>query len=161
MGTGKRFVLRAAGGLLPVGMRTSLLRSLCGDLRNELDTKLTDGFLEALLGALDIAFALDSDYRRNIEGFGAVFAFRTKDSHVGATAIFQDGNMNVEREARSRFDTRLTFKDADGLRRSLLAGDKDILNTMLTNPVDSEGNLSYLYRFGFLAKELTLRLGMA
>jgi len=110
MGTVRRVALRAAGGLLPVGMRTSLLRSLCEDLRNELGTKLTDRFLEALLGALDVAFALDSDYRRNIEGFGAVFVFRTRDSQVGATAIFQDGNMSVEREARSRFDTRLTLR---------------------------------------------------
>jgi hypothetical protein len=31
---------------------------------------------------------------------------------------------------------------------------------MLSDPVDVEGNLSNLYRFGFLAKELTLRLGV-
>ena len=32
---------------------------------------------------------------------------------------------------------------------------------MLSDPVDAEGNLSNLYRFGYLAKELTLQLGVA
>ncbi|MBI4876299.1 MAG: hypothetical protein HY822_16815 [Acidobacteria bacterium] len=156
----RRSALRAASRVLPERMQDSLLPGFCGDLKRELGETATDQFLQALLLGMDAAFALSGEYRKNIEGFRAVFVFRTRNDDVGATAVFQDGDMRVEFEPRDSFDTRLTFKDAEGLRASLLAGDEDLLNTMLTNPVEAEGNLSNLYRFGFLAKELTLRLGV-
>jgi hypothetical protein len=130
------------------------------NLRNELNVRLTDGFLEALLRGMQVAFTLNPEYRRNIEGFDAVFVFRSKDG-VGATAVFHDGTLNVESEPRPVFDTRISFRNAEGLRNSLLAGDANLLDTMLTDPIDAEGNLSNLYRFGYLAKELTLQLGIS
>ena len=136
------------------------LRAASCDLVAELTGSVTDGFLEALLRGMAVSFALSDSYRQNIDGFDAVFVFRTRDGRVGATAVFQYGTLNVESEPRSTFDTRISFQDSDGLSKSLLAGDQDILNTMLSSPVDAEGNLSYLYRFGFLAKELTLQLGV-
>ena len=160
MGTIRPVALRAASGSLPELFQDSDLLSLCGNLRRELSDTLTDGFLEALLGGLRAAFALDGSYRENIKDFSAVIVFRTRNNGVGATAVFRDGDMSVESKPRPTYDTRLTFKDGEGLFRSLLAGDQDILDTMLTNPVEAEGNLSYLYRFGYLAKELTLRLGV-
>jgi hypothetical protein len=109
---------------------------------------------------MEVAFALSRSYRRNIEGFAAVFVFRTRDDQVGATAAFKNGRLTIESKPRAVFDTRISFRDADGLRNSLLAGDENILETMLSDPVDAEGNLSNLYRFGYLAKELTLQLGV-
>ena len=110
---------------------------------------------------MEVAFALSRSYRLNIDGYSAVFVFRTRDERVGATAVFKNGKFKVESQPRTVFDTRVSFKNADGLRNSLLAGDANILETMLSDPVDAEGNLSNLYRFGFLAKELTLQLGVA
>jgi hypothetical protein len=161
MGAVSQVTLRAVSVILPNFVQESLVPRFCGALVEELNGAVTDGFLEALLRGMEVSFALSRSYRRNIEGFAAVFVFRTKDNRVGATAVFKNGKFRVESEPRSTFDTRLSFRDADGFRQSLLAGDQNILNTMLSDPVDAEGNLSYLYRFGYLAKELTLMLGIA
>ena len=160
MGAVSRAALRLASGILPERVQESLVPRFCGDLIAELSGTVTDGFLEALLSGMEVAFALSSSYRRNIEGFAAVFVFRTRDNRVGATAVFKSGKLSIESEPRSTFDTCISFRDADGLRKSLLAGDQNILDTMLSDPVDVEGNLSNLYRFGYLAKELTLLFGV-
>ena len=156
----KQSALRILSGILPGRVQDSLLPRFCADLKRELSEAATDRFLEALLWGMHAAFALSRGYRKNIEDFKAVLVFRTRENHVGATAVFNQGKMSVEFEPRSTFDTRLSFRDAEGLRKSLLAADQDILDTMLSNPVEVDGNLSCLYRFGFLAKELTLRLGV-
>ena len=160
MGAVSQTALRVASVFLPGRVQESLVPRFCGDLRRELTGAVTDGFLEALLRAMEVAFALSRSYRRNIEGFAAVFVFRTRDDQVGATAAFKNGRLTIESKPRAVFDTRISFRDADGLRNSLLAGDENILETMLSDPVDAEGNLSNLYRFGYLAKELTLQLGV-
>ncbi len=36
------------------------------------------------------------------------------------------------------------FRDSDGLKNALLAGDQDLLDMILANPIVAEGNLSYL-----------------
>ncbi len=159
MGKTKPAALRAISSILPERLQNTLVSTLCGDLKREVTQAVTDGFLESLLTGMQIAFAVSSGYRKNIAGYRAIYVFRTKDNRVGATAVFQDGNLTVELVARSSFDTRLTFRDAEGLFNSLMAGDQDILNTMLANPVQVDGNLNCLYRFGYLAKELALRLG--
>ncbi len=160
MGAVSQAALRVGSVILPGRIQDLLVPRLCGDLKRELGDTVTDGFLEALLRGMAVAFTLSRSYRRNIEGFAAVFVFRTRDNSVGATAEFKGGKLKVESSPRSTYDTRISFRDAGGLRKSLLAGDQDLLATMLSDPVDAEGNLSYLYRFGFLAKELTLRLGV-
>jgi len=161
MGAFSQAALRVASAILPERVQESLVPRFCGDLKNELNVTLTDGFLEALLRGMELSFALSGSYRRNIKDFKAVFVFRTRDDRVGATAVFNNGRLTVESKPRPVFDTRISFRDAGGLRNSLLAGDENLLETMLSDPVDAEGNLSNLYRFGYLAKELTLQLGVA
>jgi hypothetical protein len=160
MGTVSRVALSLTSGILPGRLQDALVPKFCGALTEELSGTLTDGFLEALLRGMEVAFALSGNYRRNIDGYSAVFVFRTRDGRVGATAVFKNGKFKVESQPRTTFDTCISFKNADGLRNSLLAGDANILETMLSDPVDAEGNLSNLYRFGYLAKELTLQLGV-
>jgi hypothetical protein len=161
MGKVKRTALQVLSGILPDAAQDQMAARFCGDLKRELTEAVTDAFLESLLRGMQTAFALSRGYRKNIDGFQAVYVFRTRDNRVAATAVFRNSSMTLESEPRSTFDTRLTFRDAEGLCSSLLAGDQDILNTMLSNPVDVDGNLNCLYRFGYLAKELTLRLGIA
>jgi hypothetical protein len=35
------------------------------------------------------------------------------------------------------------------------------MDSLLANEVEVEGNLNYIYKFGFMAKELLQRLGMS
>jgi hypothetical protein len=54
---------------------------------------------------------------------------------------------------------RVRFTDGAALRRFLFAEDQDILDSLLANEVELTGNLNYIYKFGFMARDLQRRLG--
>ncbi len=135
-----------------------VLRLWSGKLINELGGRLTDKFLELLLYGMDLGFSLSKDFRRNIENFRGQYVFRTTDNLVAASATFAEGDMQVQTFPVEDWNARITFKDAAALRRFLFSGDQDILNSILANEVEVEGNLNYIYKFGFLAKDLVRRL---
>jgi len=55
----------------------------------------------------------------------------------------------------------ITFRDGRTLMKFLLAPKQDILGSMLRHDVVTEGNLNYLYRFGYMAKRLQLMMPAA
>ena len=55
----------------------------------------------------------------------------------------------------------VTFKDSAAMRRFLFSKDQDILASLLANEVEVDGNLNYIYKLGFMARDLTRRLGIA
>lgn len=121
---------------------------------------LTDKFLELLLKGMDLGFCLSKGYRKNIKGFEGQYLFRTADNLVAASATFKDGDMKVHEEAIDDWDVRITFKDAAALRDFIFSKDQDILNSVLKNDVEVDGNLNYVYKFGFMARDLGRRLGV-
>lgn len=147
----------------------SLMPEMVGDfitrfgskrLKEELSGEITDKFLEILLGGMDFAFTLSSGYRKNIEGFTGRYLFRTADNLVSASATFKDGNMHVHEDSIDDWDARVTFKDAKALRAFIFSQNQDILNSILANEVEVDGNLNYIYKFGFMARDLGKRLGV-
>jgi hypothetical protein len=159
--TNRQSALQIASRAFPEPFQNFLVDRLARQLKAELSEKMTDEFLEALLRGMDWAFLLSGSYRRNIDGFRGVCVFRTHDNKVATTAVFADGHMSIEGQARSTYDVRVTFQDVHALWSFLLSENQDILDSILKNTVDVDGNLNYLYRFGFLAKDLTRRLGVA
>ncbi len=129
-------------------------------LRKQLLASATDEFLDLLLDGMDLAFDLSRGYRKNIRGFSARYVFRTADGKVEASASFDDGRMRVYREQIERPNVEVVFKDASAIWRYLLSKDQDILNSLLNNEVEVNGNLNYVYKFGFLARDLSVRLGV-
>ncbi len=129
-------------------------------LKKELLGDVTDEFLELLLKGMDLAFFLSRSYRNNIEGFKGRYLFRTADNRVAASAIFNDSDMKVRDNSIDNWDARVTFKDATALRRFIFSKDQDILNSLLANEVEVDGNLNYIYKFGFMARDLGRRLGV-
>lgn len=129
-------------------------------LRDQIYGQATDEFLELLLKGMDLAFFFSGSYRRNIQGFRGKYLFRTADNAVAASAIFQDGDMQVREDGIKDWDVMVTFKNAAALRAFLFSKDQDILNSILANEVEVDGNLNYIYKFGFLAKDLGKRLGV-
>ncbi|MGO8878421.1 MAG: hypothetical protein ACLPVO_12940 [Desulfomonilaceae bacterium] len=100
-------------------------------------------------------------YHENIENFKAVYVFETEDHLVQATACFNDGSMVVETGAATKWDLKISFKDVLALWRFIFSGGNDIVDSMLANDVQVYGNLNYLYKFGFMAKDLVFqRLGL-
>ena len=140
-------------------------------LENEMLGELTDEFHELLLRVMVLAFSIDKaldlslspfeGYRKNIEGFKGRYLFRTADNRVAASAIFKDSDMRVEDDPIDSWDVRVTFKDAASLRAFLFSKNQDILNSLLENKVEVDGNLNYIYKFGFMARDLGRRLGVA
>ncbi|MFQ5900069.1 MAG: hypothetical protein ACE5IH_00745 [Thermodesulfobacteriota bacterium] len=129
-------------------------------LKEELCGVVTDKFLELLLGGMDIAFCLSKGFRKNIEGFKGRYLFRTADDLVAASATFNNGNMEVHSEAIEDWDVMVTFKDAASLRGYIFSRDQDVLDSLLKNDVEVDGNLSYIFKFGFMARDLGRRLGV-
>jgi hypothetical protein len=120
----------------------------------------TDKFIEILLKSMELAFVLMRDYRKNIRGFSGKYVFCTANGNVGASAIFQNGKMAVNEKEIQDWNVKITFKDAAALRRFLFSKDQDILNSILANDVEVSGNLNYVYKFGFMVRELIRKFGI-
>ncbi len=129
-------------------------------LREEIGGKVTDKFLELLLSGMEIAFCLSKGYRKNTEGFEGRYLFRTGDNIVTASATFKDGDMDVHEGTIDDWDVRVTFKDAAAFRAFIFSKNQDILDSILANEVEVDGNLNYIYKFGFMARDLGHRLGV-
>ena len=153
--------LKWFSSLLPKRAQEALVHKSCQGLAEQLRGQLTDAFMEMLLGSMEWAFVLSKDYRRNIEGFRGTLTFVTRKGDVGLSALFNDGKMKVLREPSPAWDALVRYKDSQAVWSMLLGGDANILDSLLNNTVDAEGNLTYIYRFGFLARDLQRRLGMA
>ncbi len=72
-------------------------------------------------------------------------------------ASFRRGEMYVPEELEE-WDIRITFQDAAGMRAFLFSKAEEMLNDILENKVRTEGNLNYLYKFGFMARYLCKRV---
>lgn len=161
MNTFSRSALSIAGRVLPGGLQDAVIARIARPLREQLLDDVTDEFLEILLHAMSLAFAISGDYRANIKDFTGTLVFRTRVGDVGATVVFKDGHMEVHDDASTNYDCCIAFADARALWSSLLAENQDILDSVVSNTVDADGNLNYLYRFGYLARELTRRLELS
>ena len=131
------------------------------DLMEEMNGAATDKFLELLLAGMDFAFFLSGSYRRHIEDFEARYVFRTNEGKVDVTVDFADGDMRVHEVVKEPWTVCVTFSDPAALRAFLFSKNQDVLQSLLKNEVAVEGNLNYLYKFGFMAKDLMRRLGLA
>lgn len=157
----RKTLLRLAAAVWPQKAQDALVRAGARPVAKQLCGVMTDAFMETLLRAMEVAFMVSGNYRRNIDGFRATYVFRTDDGRIGATAQFDGGRMHVRSTAEARYDACISFKDARALWAFLLSGNQDILDSLLANAVEVDGNLNYVYRFGFLARDLTRRLAIA
>lgn len=152
---------RTLAALLPERWARGLMRKETDRLRGALEGQLIDKFLEALLAGMSMAFLVLGSYRRNIKGFKGAYLFRTAQGKVAAGARFENGRMDIVTGEVPAYDVAVTFNDPAALRRFLFSRDQDILASILANDVSVDGNLNYVYKFGFLARDLTGRLGLS
>ena len=152
---------RTVAVISPRSWLAGILRRRARDLRAELEGKLTDKFVELLLRGMDLAFLLLASYRRNLRRFRGSYVLRTADGRVAVSALFADGRMTVRKEAVPSPTVTVTFASPAALRRFLFSKDQDILESLMANEVEVEGNVTYIYKLGYLARDLTLRLGVS
>jgi hypothetical protein len=101
-----------------------------------------------------LVFYLDPRYRKNIEGFEARYVFESEDGTVAASAVFKNGRMRVKTRAVPDPTVRVVFRDDHALWQFLMADDPDVFAFVLGNKLRYEGNLNYLLKFGYMAKQL-------
>jgi hypothetical protein len=156
----RRLFWRSVALVSPQSWLLRVFRRKARALKEELEGKLTDKFVELLLYGMDIGFLLLASYRNNLRHFHGSYVLRTADGKVAASALFADGKMSVRDEAIASPTVTVTFTDPGAFRRFLFSKDQDILQSLMANEVDVEGNLNYIYKFGYMARDLTLRLGI-
>jgi hypothetical protein len=133
------------------------------DLIEVAKAAIADKSLEGLLHAMDLSFELSrwhlilDGYYANIEEFEGRYDFEAGDG-VRVGVVFSGGEMEVVDEGVDDWHAKVAFNDNDALMRFLLSRDHDVLDSVLRNEVQVEGNLNYVYRFGFLVKDLMRRL---
>ena len=156
-------LLRPIRYILPDWLTFNIGRVLSSRLRKlgkELSGEVTDDFLDVLLDGMGLAFCLCKGYRKNITDFDGRYLFRTADGAVASSAIFRDGEMKTPEDAIDDWDVRVTFKDAEALNAFIFSKNQDILNSLLANDVEFDGNMTYIFKFGFMARDLAHRFGI-
>lgn len=145
--------------------KANLIKQISRKLERQLLGEVTDIFIELLLSGMELSFYVfkDADYQehlRDSEGryFEGRYLFQTADETVVASATFREGHMHVHKGAIDKWDVKVTFQDDKALRDYLFSKDLDIIDSIAENKVEVDGNLNYIYKFGFMAKDLLGRL---
>lgn len=156
----KRSLLSPILYLIPDRISNVAVKQFSRKLIREFQGTATDKFLELLLRAMDLSFCLSRSYRRNIKNFKGRYVFRTADHVVAAAITFANANMKVYDKEIDKWNVRITFKDAPALQAFLFSKNQDILDSILKNEVEVDGNLNYIHKFGFMARDLMRRFGI-
>ncbi len=137
------------------------------DLVDRIVSETTDKFLGMLLESMSIAFWLSKNspiplgaldgYHKQIEGFHGKYVFQAEHG-AEATAVFNDGALEVEDEVVPDWDVNITFSDDKALRDFILSDDHDVMGAIFENRVQTEGNLNYIFKFAFMARDLLHRV---
>ena len=156
----KHFFFKLLSWVLPDRLCVPLMRKQIEKLKGALEDVLTTALLEILLDGMSLAFVLLRGFRRNLAGFSGKYLFRTANDGVARGALFAS-RMQVLRGEFTDYDVAVTFKDSAALLRFLFSRDQDILDSLLANDVAVDGNVNFIYKFAFMARDLIGRLKLA
>jgi hypothetical protein len=120
-------------------------------------------FLELLVNALGAARFFDPVLEKSMKGFDGRIQLKNEDNEIRVLAEFKDNGLKAKElkpkeELKPSADATIVFKDYRALMNFLLpeGGRRDVLKSLLNNEVRLEGNLNFIYRFGFLANHVQL-----
>jgi hypothetical protein len=144
--------------MMPDFITAAALEKLWENYRNCFDSELAEEFLQTLLTLMQIVFVLNHEYRENIRHFNGRYQFSSVDGQVTVGVVFADGRMRVMEGVVDDPHITVIFRDGRMLMNFIISPRQDILGSMLRHDVRTEGNLNYLYKFGFMAKQLQLMM---
>jgi hypothetical protein len=163
----KRYgLLLLAPRCFPVRPGLWTARCLPRTMGNRLENLWTEWFLKVFLWFFGLSFHLSPDLRKNIKDFEATYVFKTQNGSVRESAVFKrDGNgdtvMVCEDEAAPDPDITVVFKNAYVLKRYLYSlADQDILDLILHNEVQLDGNWNYVCKLLFMIRDLRSTVGL-
>lgn len=128
-------------------------------LGKEIGVRLDDAALELLLRFMGLWCRFHVEYRqRHLKDFRGTYLFKTRDGRVDASFTFKNDDMTVSGEASTDWDVAVVFKNARALRSALkdilLRGRMDILDLMLENKLEIQGNINLLFKFLYMVSDL-------
>jgi len=129
-------------------------------LKTAIESRALDGFLELLLGGMKLLLAVNPAFRKNIHNFNARYCFKSKDGVIAASAIFKNDRMIVQRNAIADTAITVVFDNGKTLWEFLFSGDPNVFDYILENRLSYSGNLNYLLKFGYMAKNIRLQFGL-
>lgn len=133
-------------------------KKLWQDLSKCFTTEMAEEFLETLLKLMQIVFVINHDFRLNIKDFDGRYQFCSEDG-LKVAVVFHRGRMEVKDDVMlDDPHVTITFRDGKTLMNFIISPRQDILGSMLRHDVRTDGNLNYLYKFGFMAKQLQLMM---
>ncbi len=128
------------------------------DFLKSVEGNASEILLLVLLEAMSIALCFSRSFRENIHLFTARYSFLDKENGISAGASFNGGRMRVHNEVLENSDATVTFKDAKTMRDFLFSKKPDIISALLNNEITVTGNLNYLFKFSYMARNLQGRL---
>lgn len=140
---------------------------------NALSGNIADWTLKTLLKVMKGAFEVSDlpiillvwpdlkGFDSHLKDFSGGYVFGTKKKGaVQASVVFKNNKMEVLDDEIPDWDVKILFKDEPSFWKFILSGGNDILDSILENDVEVYGNLNYLYKFGYMAKDLVKRLNL-
>lgn len=150
---------------LPDKLEASFEKSLMGikgglekELLDAVEGRITENVLDIVLNLMRLLFVLDRDFRKNIRGFEATYVFTDQEGGFYVTAKFYNGRMIVGNKKEEAPSFTLRFRDNEALIKLLFSGSADILNAVLNQMVDFQGNVNYICKFGYMALHILLQI---
>jgi hypothetical protein len=128
--------------------------------------KLADKVFRLLLYAMSVITLLKPGFQEaNLPpGFKAKLVFKTRRTQdpVECSAIFADGLMQERKGSVPAPDATIIFKDGLSLFNYVFfSKDHDVVNLLLENQIEIDGNLSLVYKFMYMVRNLIRPLGLA
>ncbi|MBI5250655.1 MAG: hypothetical protein HY912_14285 [Desulfomonile tiedjei] len=138
-------------------------------LLDRIVSETTDEFLEMLLRAMSMAFTLSKSplnpigaldgYHEQIDDFQGRYLFQAVGG-ANTSAVFDRGQMEVLDDPVDDWDINVMFSDNKALRDFILSDDHDVMGAIFENRVQTEGNLNYIFKFAFMARDLLHRFNL-
>lgn len=136
------------------------------NIRKELEKKLldavegriTENVMDVVLSLMSVLFVLDKNYRKNIHNFEAVYVFTDQNDDFYVAARFHKDRLTIQNKKVDNPNFILRFRDNEALVKLLFSGAPDILNAMLNQQVDFEGNVNYINKFAYMALHILLSI---
>ncbi len=123
-----------------------------------IEGRITENVMSIVLDLMSVLLVLDKGYRRNINGFEAVYVFTDQQGDFYVAAQFHNGRLSVHNKKVKEPTFTLRFRDNEALIKMFFSGAPDILNAMLNQQVDFEGNVNYINKFAYMALHILLTI---
>ncbi len=141
--------------------RSFRLDRIGGQLADRLGAEATEEVFKLLLHGMELAFCVDAEFRRNLDGFAAGYLFASADGPINVAVTYGKRRMCVREGTLAKPNVRVDFRDYRAVLDFLTQPDPDVLDMMLNQKLTITGNLNYLYKFGYMARHLLHDLGIA